>query len=105
MPILPALTLLHSYPDDLVVSVMLACCSLGADPTCDFIYSNGILATGTTRLVLNEPISSHIDWLFGLETASFEHLACNFADGLVSRISLSRSPFPKVLTQMGERHT
>lgn len=50
--------------------------------------------------MLYEPISSQIDWLVGLDTASFEDLACNFAGGLVPRIhqavlSQSMRPFYK----------
>lgn len=96
--ILPALTLLVSYPDDLAASVILACCSLGADSTCDFTSSIWTLATGIARLMLYEPISSQIDWPVGLEKGSFEDLAFTFADGLVPTthkavFSHSRSPF------------
>lgn len=75
--------MLDFYPDYLVASVILACYSLGADSTCDFTSSIWILATGTAGLMLYEPISSQINRLVGMETASFENLACTFADGLV----------------------
>lgn len=90
----PALLLLDFYPDYLVASVILACYSLGADSTCDFTSSIWILATGTAGLMLYEPISSQINRLVGMETASFENLACTFADGLVPTTPPPGSFFP-----------
>ena len=85
-PVLPAFTLLDSYPDDLVAAIVLAWCSPGADSTCDLTFSIWILAAGITGLMLYEPISSQIDRLVCLETANFEDLTSNFTDGLVPRI-------------------
>lgn len=72
----------------------------GSRVPCDFPSSSWIVATGMTGLIFYEPISSQIDWLWGLVTASFEDLECNFANALVPRfypavLSQGRSPFSK----------
>lgn len=55
------------------------------------------MATGMTGLIFYEPVSSQIDWLWGLVTASFEDLEHNFANALVPDSTQQFFPRAEVL--------